>query len=161
KRLVGTAAISSEEYVMRQLTYEAAVHEQAQAQAEYDLLKAGAWKPDLAIAEASVKEAHAKVEQLRTEIGRALVAAPVDGVILQVNVRPGERVSEFDTRPLMVMGEIQTLHVRIDVDERDISRFRPGAPAKAYPRGESSCELSLRFVRVEPFVTPKKALTGD
>ena len=39
----------------RQRAYEAAVHEQAQAQAEYDLLKAGAWKPDLEIAKAAVE----------------------------------------------------------------------------------------------------------
>src|SRR5262245_55779163 len=77
KRLIGTAAVAREDYVTRQLTYESAVHEQAEAQAEHDLLKAGAWKPDLEIAEASVKEAQARVEQLKTEIGRALVVAPV------------------------------------------------------------------------------------
>jgi multidrug resistance efflux pump len=161
KRLISTAAVAEEDYVNRQLAYEAAVHDQAQAQAEYDLLKAGAWKPDLAIAEAAVKEARARVEQLKTEIGRALVVAPVDGAVLQVNVRPGERVSEFETKPLMVLGAIDTCHVRIDVDERDIPRFRRGAPAMAYPRGDSSRALDLRFVRVEPFVIPKKALTGD
>jgi multidrug resistance efflux pump len=161
KRLFGTAAIAREEYVMRQLTYEAAAQEQAQAQAEYDLLKAGAWKPDLAIAEAAVKEAQARVEQLKTEIGRAVVVAPVDGVVLQVNVRPGERISELDTRPLMVLGDIRTFHVRVDVDERDISRFRPGAKAAAFPRGETSRELGLRFVRIEPLAIAKKALTGE
>jgi HlyD family secretion protein len=118
-------------------------------------------EPCTAIAEATVQEAQAKVEQLKTEIGRAIVVAPVDGVVLQVNVRPGERISELDTNALMVLGDIHTFHVRIDVDERDIPRLRPGAPAKAYPRGESSCELGLRFVRVEPFVIPKKALTGE
>src|SRR5262249_40047958 len=50
KRLIGRAAVGQEDYVNRQLTYESAVQERAQAQAEYDLLKAGAWKPDLAIA---------------------------------------------------------------------------------------------------------------
>jgi multidrug resistance efflux pump len=159
--LLKKGAISPEEYVTRQLTYEAAAHDKAQAQADYDLLKAGAWKPDLVIAEASVKEAYARVEQLKTEIRRALVTAPVDGVILQVDVRPGERISELDTKPLMVLGAIDTLHVRIDVDERDIPRYRRGAPAKAYPRGDSSRELRLRFVRVEPLVIPKKALTGE
>ncbi len=161
KRLIGTAAIAREEYVTRHLTYEAAVHEQAQAQKEYDLLKAGAWKPDLAIAEAKVKEAHAKVEQLKTEIGRATVVAPVDGVVLQVNVRPGERISELETKPLMVLGDIRTFHVRVDVDERDIPRFQPGAQALAYPRGETTWELKLRFVRVEPFAIPKKSLSGE
>jgi HlyD family secretion protein len=161
RRLKSQAAVSEEEYVTRQQAYEMAVHEKARAEAEYDLLQAGAWTPDVAIARATVKEAQAKVEQIRTEIGRALVLAPVDGVILQVNVRPGERVGELDGKALMVLGDIQTVHVRVDVDERDIPRFRPGAKALAYPRGDSAGELSLRFVRVEPFVVPKKSLTGD
>jgi multidrug resistance efflux pump len=161
KRLIATATIAQDEYVNRQLSYEAAAHEEAQALAECELLKAGAWKPDLVIAQASLQEAAAKVEQLRTEIDRALVVAPVDGVVLQVNVRPGERISELDTRPLMVLGDCRTFHVRVDVDERDIARFQPGAPAVAYPRGQTNRTLTLRFVRVEPLAIPKKALTGD
>lgn len=161
KRIIGTGAISNEEHTTKLLTYEAAVHEQAQAQAEYDLLKAGAWKPDLAVAEAAVKEAQARVDQLKIEIDRAVVAAPVDGVVLQVNVRPGERIGELETKPLMVLGETRICHVRVDVDERDLPRFRPGANAVAYPRGETSHELALRFVRVEPMAIPKKALTGE
>jgi multidrug resistance efflux pump len=161
KSLIRREAISQEEFVDRRLTFEEAAQAQAQAQAEYDLLKAGAWKPDLEIADATVKEAQASVDQLKTEIDRALVVAPVDGVVLQVDVRPGERITEMTTKPLMMLGAIDTVHVRIDVDERDIDRFRPGAPAKAYPRGASTCELSLRFVRLEPFVIPKKSLTGE
>ncbi|HKA07362.1 MAG TPA: HlyD family efflux transporter periplasmic adaptor subunit [Gemmataceae bacterium] len=161
KQAISKFVISQEDYVTRELTFEAAIHEKAQAQAEYDLLKAGAWKPDLAIAEATVKEAEANVEQLKTEIGRAVVVAPVDGVVLQVNIRPGERIGELDTRPLMVLGDIRTFHVRVDVDERDIPRFLPGSPAKAYPRGETGREMSLRFIRVEPLVIPKKSLTGE
>src|SRR5262245_52697294 len=53
--LLGRGAISNEEHVTRQLTFESVAHEKAQAQAEYDLIKAGAWKPDLLIAEASVR----------------------------------------------------------------------------------------------------------
>src|SRR5207249_12331685 len=59
KQLLARGAISQEEYVTRQLTYEAAVYEKAQAQAEYDLIKAGAWRPDLAIADGTGKEARA------------------------------------------------------------------------------------------------------
>jgi multidrug resistance efflux pump len=161
KQMIGTGAIAKEEHMNRHLSFEAAIQEQAQAEAEYELLKAGAWKPDLAIAEATVKEACAKVEQLKTEISRAVVVAPVAGVVLQVNIRPGERISELDTRPLMVLGDTRTCHVRVDVDERDIPRFQPGTEAVAYPRGDTSRALKLRFVRVEPFAIPKKSLTGD
>ena len=160
-RLITTGAVSNEEFVTRQQTYESAAHEKAQAQAEHALLMAGAWKPDLEIADAKVKEAQAAVEQLKTEIGRAVVTAPVDSVVLQVNVRAGERISELDTRPLMVLGGTDVVHVRVDVDERDIPRFRPGAPAKAFARGDTSRGLNLRFLRVEPLVIPKKSLTGD
>jgi HlyD family secretion protein len=159
--LVPQHGLSKEEYVIRKQAYESAVHELARAQAEYDLLKAGAWKPDIDVARAAVAEARSQLEQIKTEIVRATVVAPVDGVVLQVNVRAGERVSDRDAKALMVLGDIGTFHVRVDIDERDIARFRPGAPAKAYPRGETAHQMSMRFVRVEPYVVPKKALTGD
>jgi hypothetical protein len=82
-------------------------------------------------------------------------------VVLQVNVRVGERVSEGDARPLVVLGDLSTWHVRVDVDERDIARFRSGTAATAYPRGETAHEMTMRFLRVEPYVVPKKTLTGE
>jgi hypothetical protein len=80
---------------------------------------------------------------------------------IAVRMLTGERISELDTRPLMVLGDTHTFHVRVDVDERDIPRFQPGAKAVAYPRGETSRTLGLRFVRVEPLAITKKALTGE
>src|SRR5262249_56731317 len=132
--LVRRGAVAEEEHVTRELAFRAAAQEQAQAQAEYDLLKAGAWKPDIEIAKAAVNEARAQIEQVKTEIVRATVVAPVDGVVLQVNVRAGERVSDRDSKALVVLGDIGTYHVRIDIDERDIARFRTGAPPRPYPR---------------------------
>lgn len=161
ERLVGRGSIAQEEYVTRQRKHDEAAHELARAQAEYHLLKAGAWKPDLDIAQAAVAEARTQLEQVKIEIERATVVAPVDGIVLQVNVRAGERVSDRDARALMVLGDVSTFHVRVDLDERDIARFRRGAHAKAYPRGETAHELKLRFVRVDPYVVPKKTLTGD
>jgi multidrug resistance efflux pump len=161
QRLVKTGALPQEEFVTRQRWYEAAVHEHAQAQAEHDLLKAGAWKPDMEIASAEVNEARAQIERMEIEIARATVRSPVDGVILQVNVRAGERVSDRSEQPLVVLGDISTFHLRADIDERDIARFRSGMPAKAYPRGETDHEIATRFVRIEPYVVPKKSLTGD
>jgi multidrug resistance efflux pump len=161
KRLLDTKVLSQEEHVRRQQEYEAAVHEQAYAQAQYELLHAGSWKPDIEIAQADVDAAHAQIEQVQTEILRATVHAPVDGVVLQVNVRNGERVSERDAKALIVLGDISTYHVRVDIDERDIARFRDGATAKAYPRGETTHEITMRFARVEPLVVPKQRLTGE
>src|SRR4029079_13998653 len=58
-------------------------------------------------------------------------------------------------------GNVQQLHVRVDIDEYDIPRFRTTAPAEAALKGQPDVKVPLRFVRVEPFVVPKKSLTGD
>jgi multidrug resistance efflux pump len=81
--------------------------------------------------------------------------------VLQVNVRPGEFVGASPGQSLMVLGNSGNLHVRVDIDEADIPRFRPGEQATAYLRGEGRLEVPLQFVRVEPMVVPKRSLTGE
>jgi hypothetical protein len=80
--------------------------------------------------------------------------------VLQVSVRPGEYVSASSNQPIIVLGTIGRLHVRVDVDENDIGRFRPGMKGSAAPRGEPGARYPLTFVRVEPYVIPKRSLTG-
>src|SRR6185295_16275011 len=62
---------------------------------------------------------------------------------------------------LIVLGSVTQLHVRVDIDEYDIPRFIPDAPARATLKGQSTEFFPLKFVRVEPYVVPKKSLTGD
>jgi hypothetical protein len=49
----------------------------------------------------------------------------------------------------------------VDVDEHEGWRVRPGAAATGHVRGNAALETALRFVRIEPFVVPKRSLTGD
>jgi HlyD family secretion protein len=61
-----------------------------------------------------------------------------------------------------VLGNVTQLHVRVDIDEYDIPRFVPQAPARATLKGQPTKDFfPLRFVRIEPYVVPKKSLTGD
>ena len=62
---------------------------------------------------------------------------------------------------MIVLGSVTPLHVRVDVDENDAWRVRAGAPATGYLRGNRSISTPLTFVRFEPYVVPKKSLTGD
>jgi multidrug resistance efflux pump len=160
-KLMPNRAVSEEDYHQRRLSFETARQQLSQVQAEYQLLKAGAWDKDKAIARAAVEQARSQVDMIQTEIDRALVCAPVDGDVLQVNVRPGEYVGAPPSQALVVLGNLQKLHVRVDIDEHDIPRFRTGAPARAAVRGNPQVQFPLTFVRVEPYVIPKKSLTGD
>src|SRR5262249_34714027 len=134
----------------------------AEARAHLALLRAGAWQPDLAIAQAQVAMAEAQVKQTETEIERLTVRAPVSGQILQVNIRRGEFAQAgVLATPLMVLGNVEPLQVRVEIDEHDAWRVRPEAPAVAFMRGNRALPIPLQFVRVEPAMVPKKALTGE
>jgi hypothetical protein len=61
----------------------------------------------------------------------------------------------------MLLGDDTRLHVRVDVDENDAWRFRPGAAAVAFVRGNPDLKTPLQFERFEPYVIPKQSLTGD
>jgi multidrug efflux pump subunit AcrA (membrane-fusion protein) len=162
QRMIDSRAISEEDYRQRLLATEVALQQLKQAKADLALLKAGAWGYDLNIARAAVKLAEAQVEQIQTDLDRALVRAPMDAVVLQVNVRPGEYVGTPPGQALIVLGATdKTVHVRVDIDEHDIARFRKGGPARASVRGTPQITYPLKYVRTEPYVIPKKSLTGD
>jgi multidrug resistance efflux pump len=157
-----SGAMAEEDVNQRSLATQVARRQLIQARAEHALLMAGAWGADKEIARANVALAEAQFTQIRTDLDRVLVRAPCDGVVLQVNVRPGEYVGTPPGQALMVLGAVvEKVHVRVDIDEHDIPRFRKGAPARAALRGDPRQSYPLTFVRVEPYVVPKKSLTGD
>ena len=88
--------------------------------------------------------------------------APLDAKILQVNVRAGEfALAGVPSTPLVVMGVVDPLRVRVDIDESDIARFRPDGQAFATLRGAADNRAPIRFIRVEPLVVAKTSLTGS
>ncbi len=113
-------------------------------------------------AKALVQQAEAAVANIQTTLERLVIAAPVEGEILQVNIRPGEfaPATALD-KPLIVLGDLDQLHVRVDIDENDAWRFDKNSNAVAYLRGNRNFKTDLSFAYLEPFVVPKKSLTGD
>ncbi len=161
QQLVQQHALGEEELVRHQNALRMAREQLARAKADLDLLNAGAWEYDKEISRAAVAQMEAQVNQTRIDLERLKVKALVPGRVLQVNVRPGEYVGAPPSQALIVLGEVKALHVRVDVDEHDIPRFRPGQPAYATLRGAPGKRYAMTFVRVEPYVVPKKSLTGD
>ncbi|MSU21870.1 MAG: HlyD family efflux transporter periplasmic adaptor subunit [Pedosphaera sp.] len=111
--------------------------------------------------EADLKVAQVQIEQAQVELDVLTVRAPRNGVILQLNTRAGEYANLAPVDPLMVLGETDTLQIRADVDEQNAPLILPDQPAVAYLKGDTKNALPLRFIRIEPFVIPKRSLTGD
>src|SRR2546426_10456374 len=154
-------AVREEDIQRRRLAYKAAQARLAEADAQLALLKAGAWAPDIAVAKSEVAQAEAQLKLVETNVDRLSMRAPIAGVILQNKVRLGQYAQCGPlSEPLMILGSVTPLHVRVDVDEHDAWRVRGGAQAVASPRG-NTIRIPLEFVRFEPYVIPKKSLTGD
>ncbi len=112
-------------------------------------------------AEAVLAQANTRLNVIDTELNRLVVRAPIDGQILQLKVHLGEfaPVGQL-SQPLVLMGNVEPLHVRVDVDEHDAWRVRSGAQAMGFLRSNTQITAPLVFVRFEPYVIPKVSLTG-
>jgi HlyD family secretion protein len=111
---------------------------------------------------ARITQAEAAIKVSETEIARSRVTAPIDGEILKLNVRAGEfAATGVAPEPLLLLGNLAPLHLRVDVDEQDAWRVASSAKAVAAVRGNPSLQTTLDFVRFEPYVVPKRSLTGD
>lgn len=141
-----------------------AVYEQ-QAVSEDDLKRA--WyalemaKRALQRLEANLKQAIAQRDEIAILLDRLTIRAPRDGTILQVNVRAGEYAALTSNEPLLLLGDTQQLQVRADIDEVNAPLVAPQAPGVASLKSMGGTKFPLTFVRIEPYVVPKKSLTGD
>jgi HlyD family secretion protein len=115
----------------------------------------------LATAEAQVEAAQADVNDSKTQIELLTLRAPRAGTVLQINTRVGEFIGTGTSSPAMVLGSTERLQVRVDIDEENASRVVPGSPAVGLPKGSATNLLSLTFVRLEPYLVPKKSLSGE
>lgn len=113
-----------------------------------------------AAARVQVEAAETALQRLALLIERLTVRSPRDGTVIQVNIRAGEYAAVSSKPPAMVIGDIDRLQVRADVDEQNATRVRPGAKAIAWLKGDPTVSFPLGFIRVEPYVIPKVSLTG-
>jgi multidrug efflux pump subunit AcrA (membrane-fusion protein) len=119
-------------------------------------------KSRLDSAKAAVLQAQASIANIQTTLDRLIVRSPIDADVLQVNIRAGEFAQAgVLTTPLMLIGNVDKLHVRVDVDENDAWRFAKTSKAVAFLRGNSAFKVDLELAYLEPFVIPKRSLTGD
>jgi multidrug efflux pump subunit AcrA (membrane-fusion protein) len=115
-------------------------------------------------ARAELLLARAQLTQAEVTLDLLTVRAPRDGEIIRQNMHEGEYAgvaSSDPNAPSLLLGETTHLQLRADVDEDSASRVQTGAVAVAYIKGMHSDPIPLRFVRIEPYITVKKSLTGD
>lgn len=86
----------------------------------------------LASALANVKVAEADVKLSQTNIDKAVIVSPIDGMVLDVAADLGQTVSSnINTVTLFTLAhDLGQMQLRIDVDEADIGKVELGDPAQ-------------------------------
>jgi HlyD family secretion protein len=86
---------------------------------------------DLSAAENRMQMSRAALAQAQNALNWATVKAPIDGSVLAVNHRVGERVrgSDFAEDVILVLGSLTEVDIRLEVGEHDVVYIKPGQPA--------------------------------
>lgn len=143
----------------------ASSQELGSAQAAYDRALAGRQS-----ALAQVEVAKAELLETETNLGKACICSPIDGVVLTRDVEPGQTVASSLQAPVLftLAEDLKRMELRVDVDEADVGRLATGQTGRftvdAYP--QQNFEGTIRKIRfasetVQNVVTYKATLDVD
>jgi len=131
------------------------------ASAELELLQEGNTDFTLRQLLAAQKQAKAKFELAKWQLGKTEITAPADGILLRKNVSQGEVAKPGAT--LFTMMKKNRLTLTVYVPEADLGKVRVGQQVKvqvdAYP-GETFAGL-IRSISDQAEFTPKNVQTRD
>lgn len=127
-------------------------------------------KADEAGAVAAVSQAQATLETYQTDLSKADIRSPIDGVVLTRSVEPGQTVAAAFQAPVLftIAEDLTKMELHVDVDEADVSQVKEGQEATfsvdAYPnRAFQARIIQTRYgsKTVEGVVTYETVLKVD
>lgn len=114
--------------VIARADLDAALKEEAVSLAQYQQALAARGRyasidAQIDAARASVKEARAGLRTAETNLGKSVIRAPMDGVVIEKNVETGQTVAaSFNTPTLLNIGDLSVMEVEVSIDEADVGR---------------------------------------
>jgi HlyD family secretion protein len=111
------------------------------SQSEFDTQKAAQARAraDEASSKAAVAQAQATLDANQSDLTKAVVHSPIDGVVLVRSVEPGQTVAAMFQSPVLftLAEDLSQMELRVDVDEADVGVVHEGQEATftvdAYP----------------------------
>jgi multidrug resistance efflux pump len=150
KRLYEGGALALSDFERTAAEGAAAENAASASAARYQRIAGTARAEDMQAAEARLALARARLAQAGDALARRWVTAPADGTVLWSRFRPGEFYSP-GPQPLLVMGDMSRLQVRLEVNEEDASRLAVGSRAVLYSDSGDSLAVGTLF-RVAPSI---------
>jgi len=114
--------------------------------------------PAIAIARASLAEAEARLATAETDLAALAVRAREGGVVLLVDIRPGEAADP--THAAIELAPTGMTVLRVFVNEVDAAEVDTSKPAIVTPLGQAADSLQAQYLAIEPSVRPNAELSG-
>ncbi|MBP7053044.1 MAG: efflux RND transporter periplasmic adaptor subunit [Phycisphaerae bacterium] len=104
------------------------------SQADFDAAQANYARAlaDEASAQAAVAQAKATLEFSETDLSKAVIKSPINGVVLTRQVEPGQTVAASFQAPVLfqLAEDLTQMELHVDVDEADIGLVKEGQDAE-------------------------------
>src|SRR5688572_13515800 len=86
----------------------------------------------IASAQAQIRQQQASVNSARLDLEKSVIRSPVDGVVLQRAVEPGQTVAASLQTPVLfkIAGDLSQMEIVLAIDEADIGQVREGQTAR-------------------------------
>lgn len=106
--------------------YRALEQDVVTANAQIDLAQA-----QLRNAGSTVQQREALLASSRVDLGRTIIRAPVDGVVIKRSIEPGQTVAVSLAAPelFLIAQNLRDMQVEVSIDEAEVSRLRVGQKA--------------------------------
>jgi HlyD family secretion protein len=130
-----------------------------QAQAQLDLLKAGARPEELAAAQAHLDQATAAYNQALAALAEATLTAPFAGTVTAVAIHQGELAAPG--LPIVTLGDLSVLRIKTtDLGESDVGRLQVGQTATVTFDALPGMRLQARVAEIAPMASSEQAGTN-
>jgi len=110
-------------------------------------------------AEGQLNVARSELQGARATLEKLTIRAPLDGTVLQVNARAGEVASPLAAPPLVLLGDMSSLRVRAELDQRDLDKIKPGQQAVVRSDAFRGRDVAGKVAAVAPLVESSRAST--
>jgi HlyD family secretion protein len=108
---------------------------------------------NLAVSRASLTSAEVNLERARQNLAYTEIYSPIDGIVVERNVEPGQTVAASMSAPqlFLIANDLAEMEILAAVDESDIGRIQDGQTVRftvqAYP--DETFEGTVRQVRLQ------------
>ncbi len=159
--LLSRGAISRTEFDSADREFNIARARLAAAEERASLAHEGSRVEDRKRAQAELARAEAQLAEAKAMLAKTYIRSPIDGIVLRRKLRAGESVSADRGDPVVTLGDISRLRVRVDVDETDVSRIAVGQTAHVTAEAYGDRQFTGKVVRIGEILGRKNVRTDE